>query len=67
MVRYSLTGTTMATTTIQLQDETKAALDKLKIIDREPYDSVIQRLLKEAKARQSTTSDSKVKPRETKA
>lgn len=31
--------------TINVYPETKAALDKLKIIDREPYDSVIQRLL----------------------
>ena len=31
---------------IVLQAETKAALHKLKVIEREPYDSVIQRLLK---------------------
>ena len=36
-------------TTIKLQEETKKQLDKLKVIDREPYDSVIQRLLKENK------------------
>jgi len=36
------------TTTIQVQESTKVALDKLKIIDREPYDSIIQRLLKGA-------------------
>jgi hypothetical protein len=35
----------MATTTIQVQVETKKRLDSEKIIDREPYDSVIQRLL----------------------
>ncbi len=34
---------------IRLQPATKAALDKLKIINQEPYDSVIQRLLKGAK------------------
>ena len=32
--------------TIKISEDTKAALDKLKIIEREPYDSVIQRLLK---------------------
>lgn len=35
---------------IRVTSETKTALDKLKIIDREPYDSVIQRLLKSVKA-----------------
>ena len=36
--------------TVNLQPETKDALDKLKVIDREPYDSVIQRLLKKQAA-----------------
>ena len=35
-----------ATEHIVIRQETKTALDKLKIIEREPYDSVIQRLLK---------------------
>ncbi len=38
----------MGTTTIQLQEETKRKLDGLKLVDREPYDSVINRLLKES-------------------
>ena len=34
----------MRTTTIQVQGETKALLDKLKWIPEEPYDKVIVRL-----------------------
>ena len=33
---------------IRVNQETKKALDKLKIIEREPYDAVIQRLIKGA-------------------
>lgn len=32
--------------TIKLAEETKAQLDRLKLVKREPYDSVIQRLIK---------------------
>jgi predicted CopG family antitoxin len=32
--------------TIKIADETKRQLDKQKLVAREPYDSVIQRLLK---------------------
>jgi hypothetical protein len=35
---------------IRVQESTKSALDKLKVIEREPYDSVIQRLIKGAKS-----------------
>ena len=31
---------------VRVSEETKLKLDKLKVIDREPYDSVIQRLIK---------------------
>jgi predicted CopG family antitoxin len=37
----------MGTTTIQVQEETRDRLAKLRLIDREPLDAVIQRLLKE--------------------
>lgn len=43
------------TTTIQLQETTKAALDKLKIIKREPYDSVIKRLMDNALSEETIT------------
>ena len=39
----------MSATTIKIQPKTKEQLDHLKLVYREPYDSVIQRLLKEAK------------------
>jgi predicted CopG family antitoxin len=35
---------------IKVSEETKAALDELKVHEREPYDDVIQRLLPKKKA-----------------
>lgn len=42
--------------TIKISDEAKADLDSIKIIPREPYDSVIKRLINKAK-----TFDKRVK------
>ena len=36
----------MTTTTIQLKDDTKKALDALKVHERQSYDEVIQLLIK---------------------